>query len=245
MKVLVIGGMHGNEPLGMEVVGLLMRKPIGVVDFLVGNPRAVIAQQRFTGEDLNRSFPGEKTSSIYEQARAAFILNKCKKYDIVLDFHNTHCPDNDCSFVGEKSTGFLADISCFLGLKRIIVADYDCLNKYASNCLSIEVSLTSKYMDSRYWYEKIYELSKIGSTVPAVKPQFYEFVHRISLQEKEQLSLPSYNLRAFEPLPKMLANRFGFSEVVYPIFIDDAYTPYNYGGLLKKRQNLGYNRREI
>jgi len=26
-----------------------------------------------------------------------------EKYDVVLDFHNTYCPNNDCGFVGENN----------------------------------------------------------------------------------------------------------------------------------------------
>lgn len=41
MKVLIIGGMHGNEPLGIELVNQLQRQPVKNVDVLIANSNAV------------------------------------------------------------------------------------------------------------------------------------------------------------------------------------------------------------
>lgn len=56
MRILVLGGMHGNERLGIDLVQLLQIKPIAGVDALIANPRAVARNVRFTESDLNRSF---------------------------------------------------------------------------------------------------------------------------------------------------------------------------------------------
>src|SRR5688572_9770763 len=141
MRVLIIGGMHGNEPLGVEVVKRLRRQPIKNVHAVLANQPAIARDCRFISTDLNRSFPGRPASKAYEQRRADELLKVCRKYDVVFDFHNTHCAGNDCGFVGEAAKQILYDLSAWLGLKRIIVADYDCINKYAPNCLSVEISL--------------------------------------------------------------------------------------------------------
>jgi len=130
MKVLVIGGMHGNEPLGIDIVERLLSQPIKNVTAVIANAEAKQQNKRFTNTDLNRSFPGDEKS--YEGQRAKELLELCKDFDLVLDFHNTHCPENDCSFVGEKSDKVLLDAASFIGLKRVIVAGYDCINKYAT-----------------------------------------------------------------------------------------------------------------
>ena len=81
MKVLVIGGMHGNETLGLNVVKLFNNNEVDNVDTLLANEQAIDADCRFVGQDLNRSFPGNTNSKDYEPKRAAQILKLTKKYD--------------------------------------------------------------------------------------------------------------------------------------------------------------------
>lgn len=234
MKVLVIGGMHGNETLGLEVVKLFKDNPSREVDILLANEQAIEANCRFVGQDLNRSFPGDSESTEYEPRRAAEILEKAEGYDVVLDFHNTYCPNNDCGFVGETASDGLNDVAWALGLDKVIVADYDCINKAASNCLSVEVSLDSPLNVAKLWYERITTLSRLDSFTAKSKVQKFRFVYRMTVEDKNRLALGSRNLRAFQPLNNELANAMGVSSPAYPIFIADSFTPYNYGGLVNK-----------
>lgn len=234
MRILVVGGMHGNEPLGLEVVKLFQNTQVQNVDVLRANEQAIAANARFTGQDLNRSFPGDAKAVAYEPQRAATLLQQCRNYDVVLDFHNTHCPQNDCGFVGETAGERLDQVAVQLGLSRLIVADYDCINKYAPNCISIEVSMDSQLNNPNLWFERIVALSKAAALT--TKPQLdkYRFVYRMTLEDKERLDLPSKNLQAFTPLDAELARAMGVPSPAYPIFIGDGFTPYNYGGLLGK-----------
>lgn len=80
MKILAIGGMHGNEMLGIELVRSLADSPIENVDCVLANEKAIAARQRFVKQDLNRSFPGDATGTkFYEQRRPVELLNLCKK----------------------------------------------------------------------------------------------------------------------------------------------------------------------
>ena len=237
MKILVIGGMHGNETLGLKVVKLFQDNPVLEVDTLLANEQAIEANCRFVGQDLNRSFPGDSKSDKYELKRASEILNTTRKYDVVLDFHNTYCPENDCGFVGETASDKLTNVAWVLGLDKVIVADYDCINKASNNCLSVEVSLDSKLNDAKLWYERIVKLSKLDSITTKSKVQKFRFVYRMSIEDKERLGLDKQNLRAFKPLSKKLSDARGVNAPAYPIFIGDSFTPYNYGGLLNEIQN--------
>jgi hypothetical protein len=226
--------MHGNEPLGIEVVSLFKKKPIRGVDTILANKRAIKRGSRFIENDLNRAFPGQKHSKDYETRRASYILGITKSYDIVLDFHNTHCPDNDCSFLGQTANQKLYDVSNWLGISRVIVADYDCINKYAPNCLSVEISLSSSHMNPKDWYEKIAQLTSL-KTVPRVNDiKKYRFVYRMTLDDKKLYNLPAQRLKAFRAIDQELAKSMGVNNPAYPIFIGDAYTPYNYGGLVNR-----------
>jgi len=232
MRILVIGGMHGNEPLGLEVVQLFKRLPVNGVDVLLANKRAIEKQCRFIKYDLNRSFPGNSATSSYEQRRAAQILALTKNYDLVLDFHNTHCPENDCGFVGDTANKQLHDVAWVLGLKRIVVAGYDCINKYARNCLSIEVSLDSCLNHPELWYERVACLSRLESVQTKSRIERYCFVYRMTLEDNKRLHLDKRNLRAFQPMQLKLAQSLGVKSPAFPIFVGDGFTPYNYGGIL-------------
>lgn len=234
MRVLVIGGMHGNEPLGVEVVRLFQINPVDNIDVVLANEQAIEADCRFVIQDLNRSFPGNDKSNDYELERAAQLLRRAKEYDVVLDFHNTHCPDNDCGFVGDDSGQILLDAAWLLGLDKIIVADYDCINKFAPNCLSIEVSMDSQINNASLWYERLKTLSILNGldTTPSIEK--YRFVYRMSLDDMKKLNLQSKGLEAFQPIDRDIAKQLGVENPAYPIFIADKFTPYNYGGLLNK-----------
>lgn len=234
MKILVIGGMHGNETLGLEVVKLFQDNPVPTVDTLLANEQAIEANCRFVGQDLNRSFPGDSKSAKYELKRASEILKIARMYDVVLDFHNTFCPDNDCGFIGETATDILTDVAWVLGLDKVIVADYDCINKASNNCLSVEISLDSKLNNAKLWYERIVMLSRFDKITTKSNVQKFRFVYRMTIEDKERLGLDKQNLKAFQPLSKQLSSAMGVNVPAYPIFIGDDFTPYNYGGLLNK-----------
>lgn len=234
MKILVIGGMHGNEPLGIKLVELFKNNKVQNIDSVIANEIAVKTNQRFVNTDLNRSFPGDINNLQFETRRAAELIELCKSYDIVLDFHNTYCPDNNCSFAGETANELLYDVSEFLDINRVIVADYDCINKYATNCVSIEISMNSKLADEKYWYDKICELGRKESIKKAQNLEIYKFVYRISIDDKNKLSLQNKNLRAFKRLDDDLAKAMNIETPAYPIFINDKFTPNSFGGLLNK-----------
>ncbi len=234
MKVLVIGGMHGNETLGLKVVELFRKNPIKDVDTVLANKLAIEGNCRFVGQDLNRSFPGSTKAKEYEPKRAAQLLKLTKKYDVVLDFHNTYCPNNDCGFVGETVSKKLYGVAWLLGLDKIIVADYECINKFANNCLSIEISMDSPLNKPNVWYERIKQVSTIEGFSTKPKIELYRFVYRMTLKDKDKLDLDRQKLEAFQPMDNELARAMGVSVPAYPIFIDDKFTPYNYGGILNK-----------
>jgi hypothetical protein len=234
MKVLVIGGMHGNEPLGIKLIEFLQKADYKNIDGVYANKLAIEGNCRFMTSDLNRSFPGDIQSCDYEPKRAAELLELCSRYDLVLDFHNTHFSGNDCSFVGQNSNQGLFDVSAYLRLRRVVVADYECINKYAPNCISVEISLDSERNDIEYWRRLIVRLSKLETVKSSTTIEKFKFVYRMTLDDKVELGLEKRNFTAFEAIDDSLAKKLGVASPAYPIFVADDYTPYNFGGLLNK-----------
>src|SRR5438105_2296995 len=84
-----------------------------------------------------------------------------------------------------------------LGLNRIIVADYDCINKYAPNCLSVEVSLDSELNEAEIWYERIAKLSKLSDVKEDISGlQKYRFVYRMTFEDRDKFDLQNKELKA-------------------------------------------------
>lgn len=102
----ILGGVHGNEKTGVQVVGDLIQlfkdKKIDLVCgnlyLIIGNPLAVVENSRFTsgGEDLNRLFCKRKLDgtdqSNYERTRAIELLSILERLDVCIDLHATSKP---------------------------------------------------------------------------------------------------------------------------------------------------------
>lgn len=232
-KFLVIGGLHGNEPLGLEVCRRLEKLKLPYIDVLYGNPTAIKKNIRFIDEDLNRVFPGNPKGSL-EAKRASEIMKICRKYDFVIDFHNTYCPDNDCTFLGSKSREAF-QLPGFLGLDKIVLADaYDSINKYVTNCLSVEISLNSKAFDVDLWIQKMVDLKNYNPSNKYNSPKVFEFVYRITSGEQDKFKFPKWEAFKRVLTKDLKPLSIAAKEKLYAIFIDDKYTPYNYAALLKR-----------
>jgi succinylglutamate desuccinylase len=99
--LIVIGGVHGNEPAGVRAINMLTTlardgewKISGNVFGLVGNPRAFDESARFIEENLNRAFGRAEKEDSYEAVRAKEIgswfkeLARTFKMLYVIDLHS-------------------------------------------------------------------------------------------------------------------------------------------------------------
>lgn len=104
MKILIIGATHGNELLGVKLYERLLQKRSPLlehIDFIIGNPRAYVAGQRYIDCDMNRSYG--KKGQAYEETRTREIAKYIRqsKPDLVLDMHTTTCKQPICLIVGD------------------------------------------------------------------------------------------------------------------------------------------------
>ncbi|WP_254862934.1 succinylglutamate desuccinylase/aspartoacylase domain-containing protein [Halovivax gelatinilyticus] len=90
-SVALVGGIHGDEPCGVNAIDrLLETRPevIEPVKFVVANELAIEQSVRYVEEDLNRAFPGDPDGSTHESrlaARLAAELEGC----YVCSMHST------------------------------------------------------------------------------------------------------------------------------------------------------------
>jgi hypothetical protein len=234
MKILVLGGMHGNELLGIRLVEILKKQPIDGVDAEIANPRAVDEGARFTESDLNRSF-GDLYLGMYETTRAAELKKQAARYDIVLDFHNTQTANNNCGFVGVGCVPRLYGIAKAVGLSMCVEATYDCMNKYCLNAISIEISMNDPLDSAEVWYEKIAGLAAETLPVPSSSLQLYKFSRRVSWEEKATFGLGDW--QPFVQISKKEAHSLGVKEATVPIFVGSHLTG-EYATLLTIERNV-------
>ena len=93
---MLICATHGNERIGLETVEILEKKGLsGYFDYIIANRKALDENVRFSDRDLNRSYPGNKDSDLYEERRACEILEIAKEYKYVIDMHEASSGIND------------------------------------------------------------------------------------------------------------------------------------------------------
>jgi len=105
-KILLIIATHGDEKIGLEIIKRLEKqKNIDAVDCLVANPRALELGVRFTDFDLNRAYPGDKNSSLYEKRRAVEVLEMAREYQYVIDLHEASQGSDDFIILPRENRG--------------------------------------------------------------------------------------------------------------------------------------------
>ena len=94
LRVAVVGGIHGDEPAGPAIVERLAETlpttgTDGTIQLIIANEPAVERQVRYTETDLNRAFPGDSTSDVYESALAARLVDILTGADAILALHSS------------------------------------------------------------------------------------------------------------------------------------------------------------
>ena len=77
-EMVVIGGVHGDERSGIRAVRRLREADLGfrrVVVFVLTNPAAIDANERYHDADLNRVFPGDTNGNREEPSRLLLTAN--------------------------------------------------------------------------------------------------------------------------------------------------------------------------
>lgn len=130
-RIAVIGAMHGNERVGVDVVRQLRDAfsenavLSGELLLMVGNPEAYAKDVRFIEEDLNRLFSekeeraicggsdgGGATLATLERKRAKEIMDAIRGVDVLIDIHATIRPSVPFVYC-EATEKHLALARCF------------------------------------------------------------------------------------------------------------------------------------
>jgi succinylglutamate desuccinylase len=124
--VAVIGGVHGNESVGMSALRWAretITPEAGTVYFIEGNPEAVRKNVRFIEKNLNRCFSKELSGDSLEELRARELMPILDECDMLLDIHASNSHDATPFVICEENG---MEIGCLLDFP-IISTGWDAL----------------------------------------------------------------------------------------------------------------------
>ncbi|MDZ4217294.1 MAG: succinylglutamate desuccinylase/aspartoacylase family protein [Candidatus Gracilibacteria bacterium] len=133
-KVAIVGGVHGDEKVGVLVVEKLRtylegKTLTGTAFLIIGNPRAVELNKRFVDEDLNRLFHFEfdtKNPQTLEQKRALELAPVLEQCHFGVDLHSTIKPS--VPFVYTKAGGERMKLARCFDVECIVTTGTPTLN---------------------------------------------------------------------------------------------------------------------
>lgn len=188
-ELLFIVCTHGNESAPLEVLKSIIKKYgeenfYKNYDYIIANPKALEMNVRFTETDLNRIYPGNPESALYEERRATEILSYAKQFRYVIDLHTTTADSGIFTLV-TKNTASNNELASKLFPKRVVIwestsgrktgpitsfLDYaceiECSINYPGHLEDLEesikraIDITDKKTEKKEWYRVIGSIPK-------------------------------------------------------------------------------------
>ena len=222
MKILIIGGTHGDERTGVDVVSRLRRKPVAGVDVLIANPRATKAGLRFIETDLNRSFGRENPQS-YEEKRAVTIASVLRRYDFVLEFHNTTSRTTCGIVTNEFPTSQQLAVLEHFNVRYLVIMSpgRSLIGRVPSRAVSLEISIRNRKLCVEFLIEKIKTMA-CEKFVPAVSVKVYrDRGIKVTVAQLTALGLDLNHFKDFRPIRKERAGLLDLKHPCIPFLVDE------------------------
>ncbi|HEU5122032.1 MAG TPA: succinylglutamate desuccinylase/aspartoacylase family protein [Candidatus Saccharimonadales bacterium] len=223
-EIFVLGGTHGNEPLGVALVDSLNKDPITDVDQVVANEQAATLGERYIDTNLNWQTKPEDNS--YEGRRLRWLMGRCAHAGVILDFHNAAASDRAEIWLPRPSEAVKPIARWLLertGIRHVIV-DSEGTPFYRGLPPSIMIELGLPEQDYpewerqqiEQWRKVLTEMAKVGlSHLDArLSPDttFSEIVTEPSREEAKRARLDSLPpFASYDPLPAEAAHALGLS----------------------------------
>ncbi len=178
-RVAVVGGIHGDEPTGEIVVDRLVDElevDDGTVQLLVANEPALTAGSRYRETDLNRSFPGDVDSELYETALATRVVTVLEGADAVLALHTSRSAPPPFAIFSELTdsvrrsvTGMPVDYALDAGGLRTTTLD-----STLPHCVSLEAGHQQSEAAATFGYEATEAFLRAHGVLQDREPAFSE-----------------------------------------------------------------------
>lgn len=194
-KILLMTYVHGDEPIGYDVVKSLVKKPTTkkFFDWIVVNQKAALASKRYLEYDMNRIAPGNPDAEEYEMRRANEVIKIVKHYKYVIDIHQTRANNRTIIILSHATPSSIA-LALTLGIPDILIwenptkKEMGPLIKDTPFSLGLEIGTKSNYGKSLRYASRILSeslsaidkdsLSKLSEEI-IKKKRFYRVVGKI------------------------------------------------------------------
>ena len=218
MSILIIGGTHGGEPSGVELVSYLEAHLIDSVKTLLAHPQAVAKGVRFIETDLNRSANIFPTHSL-EEHLAAELQPIIATHDLVLDFHNTTATNTTCLIVSNAPTDLDMQISCAFEIANIaIIPSSHNLISYSKHGIGVEIARDDLEKYTTEFLAKSIQNIVQKRVIQNQKIDIFELVSTIEFKYINRSIL----LKNFEPLSTEQSKQLDIKiPNLYPIFFGE------------------------
>ncbi len=206
-KVVIIGTIHGNEPVGIDaminLINSIQNKQTqlysGEITFVIGNPIAYLSNARFINKNLNREFKETQHPINYEQYRANEIIDFLKKYDpdFVLDLHSVSVGDEQMEIYDKDSKipkKLINQSVLQIILDKNVIAGGLCQLSFLKSTMSMECG----NHNSKYGLERA--LNKIENVL-----DYYKIINKLSVQATLD-----------NPIVNPIASKYQFIEAIKP-----------------------------
>lgn len=188
---IILAGVHGDEKCGVEAFQKILSTLTidkGRVIFVYGNPRAIVANQRFVEANLNRMFKhpedlSQEEKESYEYGRAQFLKQHLTQADALLDIHASSIPDSKRFAICEKNAMTIAQ---YLPVD-LVVSGFDAvepgatdwyMNSIGTIGICLECGYTQDLQTTRIAEESIFAFLKAREHIPnTCTPQKQSYVH--------------------------------------------------------------------
>jgi Succinylglutamate desuccinylase / Aspartoacylase family len=241
-EVLVIGGTHGEEMPGINLVGSIQDEEITGIHGILGNPSAVKTGLRFCDDNLALSYPGRWNDRSYERHLANINLRLCYGYDLVVDVHSSEAPGDHYALVGERTSNLALQAIAFMGIQRILVtrkSTSQTLYTYMPNSFGVELSPDSRLRDLEHMRRILGEL--VTQPLSEQIPEFEVYADleggAITEEMAQELDLPA-SLPQLAQFSDLDVIKLGLTPNV-PLFAQDWHSDAGiYRGVLATRYDL-------
>jgi hypothetical protein len=208
---LVIGGMHGPpEVIGAMVCDSIAKSPIDNWDAVIGNKEARQRGARYVERNLALAFgDANLNSKVYEEHRAAQLIELSKDRKLVLDIHDLPGDSGiDFAAIGDKGNPQILGVAALLNITNILVyKTRTYLMAHEPNALLVELGrgydgelIRPNIQRLRECMNKI-TVSGLPVSVNLDNFNYFERVDEIATKEAKEIALSPVRIEPFEPIP--------------------------------------------
>lgn len=168
-KIVIIGGIHGDEPSGADAVRRLIEDDPPVekpVKLIIANEAALNQGVRFIDMDLNRAFDDAPDKSAHEYELAKNLADEIEGC-LTLSLHSTQSHEEPFGIVNELSDE-LRRVCPYLSIVALVLVSGDDGRLFASNSSLIEVE--AGFQGSNTASENAYRIAREFLTATQVLP---------------------------------------------------------------------------